>query len=72
MEFKLKDRTNKSLEGVVTRGIELSLRGDEFRAVSLMINQGIPNSVIARVLYQQDRIRCCDLSIIQMFKCSNN
>ena len=64
----MKDRTNKVLEGAVTKGIEFSLRGDDFRAVSLMINQGVPNSVIARVLYQQDRIRSCDLSVIQLLQ----
>ena len=64
-------RTNKNLEDVVTKGIVISINEDEFRAVSHMINQGVPNSVIARVLYQQDRIRSCDLSLIQQFKCTN-
>ena len=43
----MKDRTNKVLEGVVTKGIEFSLTGDDFRAVSLMINQGVPNSGVS-------------------------
>ena len=64
-------RTNKNLEDVVTKGIEISLNGGEFLAVSHMVNRGVPNSVIARVLYQQDRIRSCDLSLIQQFKYTN-
>ena len=67
----MKERMNKTLQDVVIKGIEISINEDEFRAVSHMINQGVPNSVIARVLYQQDRIRSCDLSIIQQFKCTN-
>ena len=67
----MKERINKALQDVVTTGIVISINEDEFRAVSHMINQGVPNSVIARVLYQQDRIRSCDLSIVQQFKCCN-
>ena len=67
----MKKRTNKNLEDVVTKGIEISIIGDEFRALSHMVNRGVPNSVIARVLYQQEKIRSCDLSIIQQFKCSD-
>ena len=61
----MKERLNKALQDVVTKGIEISVNGDEFRAVSHMVNRGIPNSVIARVLYQQEKIRSCDLSVIQ-------
>lgn len=61
-------RTNKNLEDVVTKGIEISLNGGEFLAVSHMVNRGVPNSVIARVLYQQEKIRNCDLSVIQQLQ----
>ena len=61
----MKERINKHLEELVTKGIEISIIGGEFRAVSHMLNQGVPNSVIARVLYQQEKIRSCDLSVIQ-------
>lgn len=61
-------RTNKTLEDVVTKGIEISLNGGEFLAVSHMVNRGVPNSVIARVLYQQEKIRNCDLSVIQQLQ----
>lgn len=64
----MKERMNKTLQDVVTKGIEISINEDEFRAVSLMANQGVPNSVIARVLYQHDRIRSCDLSVIQQLQ----
>ena len=67
----MKKRINKILEDVVTKGIVISINEDEFRSVSHMINQGVPNSVIARVLYQQDKIRSCDLSLIQQLKCTN-
>ena len=58
-------RTNKNLEDVVTKGIEISLNGGEFLALSHMVNRGVPNSVIARVIYQQENIRSCDLSVIE-------
>ena len=61
----MKERVNKHLEAVVTKGIEISINGDEFLAVSYMANRDIPNSVIARVLYQQENIRSCDLLVIQ-------
>ena len=61
----MNERINKDLEVVVTKGIEISINGDEFLAVSYMVNRGIPNSVIARVLYQQEKIRSCDLSVIE-------
>ena len=67
----MKDRLNKTLQDVVTKGIEISLNGGEFLAVSHMVNRGVPNSVIARVIYQQENIRSCDLSHIQQFKCTN-
>ena len=61
----MKDRMNKTLKDVVTRGIEISLNGGEFLAISHMVNRGVPNSVIARVIYQQENIRSCDLSVIE-------
>lgn len=61
----MKERLNKALQDLVTKGIEISINGDEFLAVSYMVNRGIPNSVIARVLYQQKKIRSCDLSVIE-------
>ena len=61
----MKDRINKTLQDDVTKGIEISINGDEFLAVSYMANRDIPNSVIARVLYQQENIRSCDLLVIQ-------
>ena len=67
----MKDRMNKTLQDVVTKGIEISLNGGEFLAISQMVNRGVPNSVIARVIYHQENIRRCDLSIVQQFKCSN-
>ena len=61
----MKDRINKALQDVVTKGIEISLNGGEFLAISHMVNRGVPNSVIARVIYQQENIRSCDLSVIE-------
>ena len=61
----MKNRSNKLLEEAVVKGLELSANGDDFSAVSLMKNRGVPHSVIARVLYQQDKIRSCDLLVIQ-------
>ena len=61
----MKKRTNKLLESAVIKGLELSVKGDNFSAMSFMKDQGVPNSVIARVLYQHDQIRSCDLSVIQ-------
>ena len=61
----MKDRMNKILQDVVTKGIEISLNGGEFLAISHMVNRGVPNSVIARVIYQQENIRSCDLSVIE-------
>ena len=61
----MKDRMNKTLQDVVTKGIEISLNGGEFLAISHMVNRGVPNSVIARVIYQQENIRSCDLSIFE-------
>ena len=61
----MKDRINKTLQDVVTKGIEISLNGGEFLAISHMVNRGVPNSVIARVIYQQENIRSCDLSIFE-------
>ena len=61
----MKDRMNKTLQDVVTKGIEISLNGGEFLAISHMVNRGVPNSVIARVIYQQENIRSCDLSVIE-------
>ena len=61
----MKDRMNKTLQDVVTKGIEISLNGGEFLAISHMLNRGVPNSVIARVIYQQENIRSCDLSVIE-------
>lgn len=54
-------RSNKVLEKSVIKGLELSLHGDYFGAVILMKNQGVPNKVIARVLYERQR-RSSDLS----------
>lgn len=54
-------RSNKVLEKSVIKGLELSLNGDYFGAVILMKNQGVPNKVIARVLYERQR-RSSDLS----------
>ena len=64
----MKDRMNKILQDVVTKGIEISLNGGEFLAISHMVNRGVPNSVIARVIYQQENIRSCDLSVIQQLQ----
>ena len=61
----MKDRMNKTLQDVVTKGIEISLNGGEFLAISHMVNRGVPNSVIERVIYQQEYIRSCDLSVIE-------
>lgn len=61
-------RSNKTLEQIVTKGIELSLIEDDFSATSLMKTLGVPNQVIARVLYKQDQIRSCDLSILQQYR----
>lgn len=66
--IKLKIRTNKILEDEVTKGVEFSLKGDDFRATDLMISQGVPKPVIAPVLYQHERIRSCDLSILNRLR----
>ncbi|PPC93321.1 MAG: hypothetical protein CTY33_08325 [Methylotenera sp.] len=53
-------RSNKALEETVTTGLQLFKKGECFDAVILMKNHGLPNSVIARVLYEQNRIRNTD------------
>lgn len=53
------------LEEIVNKGLELSLEGDYFSAVILMKNQGVPNKVIARVLYQQNERRSSDLDELE-------
>lgn len=64
----MKIRLNKKVEEYVANGLELSLKGDNFSALSFMKNHGVPNEVIACVLYQQDQVRSSDLSIINKYK----
>ena len=61
----MKTRSNKHLEDIVIKGLELSLKGDNFSAVFLMKNGGVPNHVIARVLFQQEQIRSSDSLMVK-------
>lgn len=58
-------RSNKVFEETVIKGLKLSSKGDCFSAVSFMKEQGIPNKVIARVLFQQHQTRSTDLPLIE-------
>lgn len=49
----------------VAKALELSFEGEYFEALIVMKNQGIPNKVIARVLYQQHQIKSTDMSMIK-------
>lgn len=57
------NRSNKALEETVTTGLQLFQKGECFDAVILMKNHGVPNSVIARVLFENHRFRSTDLSL---------
>lgn len=58
-------RSNKVFEEAVVKGLQLSLKGDYFGAVSLMERTGISNKVIARVLFQKHQIRSNDSALIE-------
>ena len=61
-------RKNEMLKQLVIKGIELSLKEDNFSATHMMKTQGVPNHVIARALYKQDQLRSCDLAILQHYQ----
>lgn len=60
-------RFNKVLEETVAKALVLSHEGDDFAAVAMMKNQGVPVKVIARVLYNEHQIRSTDLSLIEQY-----
>lgn len=57
-------RSNKVFEETVAKALELSFEGDDFGAVAIMKERGIPVKVIARVLYDEHQIRSTDLPFI--------
>lgn len=60
-------RSNKILEEAVTMGIDLSLKNEFITATYMMKKAGVPQHVIVRVLYDQDKIRDADRNEIKHF-----
>ena len=59
-------RSNKIYADIVIKALEMSLKGDDFGAVNLMREHGLPNKVIARVLHNKDQMRSSDIKMIRV------
>jgi hypothetical protein len=59
-------RSNRNMEWIVTKGIEMSLKGDLFSATAFLRENGVPFNVIARVLYHPDYVRNLDVLAIKI------
>lgn len=58
-------RSNKTLEDVVTTGIDLSLKNEFVQATYIMKKAGVPHHIIVRVLYDQNKVRESDRNKIK-------
>ena len=58
-------RSNKTLEDVVTMGIDLSLKNEFVQATYIMKKAGVPHHIIVRVLYDQNKVRESDRNKIK-------
>lgn len=59
-------RSNKNMEWIVTKGIEMSLKGDPFSATQFLRENGVPFNVMARVLYHPEYVRNLDVLAIKI------
>lgn len=57
-------RKNNTIEALVTKGIELASHDEYINAAALMKFNGVPNHVIGRVLYDQEKVREEDLNLL--------
>lgn len=63
-------RSNSDMESIVRKGIELFFKEDQSNAVSYLRENGVPNGIIARVLYEPDQVRKGDRVYRKHFKVS--
>ncbi len=59
-------RSNRDMEWIVTKGIEMSLIGDLFSATDFLRANGVPFNVIARVLHHPSFVRRLDALSIRI------
>jgi len=53
-------RSNTDVEFAVTRGIAAALLHGESEGVRIMMNEGVPNEIISRVLHNETKRRSTD------------
>lgn len=61
-------RSNKTLEEVVTTGIDLSLKNEFVQVTYMMKKAGVPHHIIVRVLYDQNKVRESDRNKIKYIR----
>ena len=61
-------RSNSDMENIVRKGVELFLKEDESNAVSQLRKNGVLNGIIARVIYEPDKVRKEDIIYRKHFK----
>lgn len=59
-------RSNKNMEWIVTKGIEMSLKGDPFSDTQFLRENGVPFNVMARVLFHPKYVRNLDVLAIKI------
>ena len=60
-------RLNKVFEETVANALKLLGEGDDFGAVAIMKDQGIPVKLIAMVLNNEHQIRSNELSLMEQY-----
>lgn len=65
---RLNTRSNVDMKKIVRKGIELFLKEDESNAIRYLRENGVSNRIIARVLYEPDRVRNGDIIYRKHFR----
>ena len=56
----MEKRTNEIYEHIVNQGLSLSKLSGDFEAINMMVNAGLPATIIQRVLSKPQKTRSSD------------